>query len=201
MTLPYFFKDKRNVKLLGISGAIGIVIVLILFLGSFERLELLTIDYRFLIRCMHQPGHELAIIGITQDDLNQLGSLPWPRSYYARVIDYLKESGAKVISFDVFFPRHSTDKSEDDMMAESTKMAGNVIYPVFTPSAKRWTSPVVHDLVYNIEELTRYARQAHINVIPDKDGIIRRVPISINYNGKNFWALSISTAAKYFNTD
>ncbi len=201
MTLPSLFKDKRNLKLLGISGAIGIVIVLILFLGLFERLELLTIDYRFLIRGMHQPGHEIAIIGITQDDLNQLGSLPWSRSYYARVIDYLKESGAKVISFDVFFPRHSADKSEDEMMAEATKRAGNVIYPVFTPAEKKGTSPVVYDLVYNIEELTRYARQAHINVIPDKDGIIRRVPISINYNGKNFWALSISTAAKYLNTD
>ena len=193
------FKDRKNLKLLVISGAIGIVIVLIFCLGIFERLELLTMDYRFFIRGMRHTSTEVAIIGITQDDMNKLGSLPWPRSYYARVIDYLKESQAKVISFDVFFPRNSSDKYEDQMLIDATKRAGNVLYPVFTPAAKRGTSPVVHDLIYNMEELSRYARQAHINVTPDMDGIIRRVPVSINYRDEKFWALGISTAARFLN--
>lgn len=49
------------------------------------------------------------------------------RSYYATVIDNLKQNGALVVWIDVLFSEQSKDEKEDDILAQSIKNAGNVI--------------------------------------------------------------------------
>lgn len=58
--------------------------------------------------------------------LDWLWRFPFDRSYYATVIDNLKEAGAAVIALDVIFWEKSTDES-DDKLSESIKKAWNVI--------------------------------------------------------------------------
>ena len=50
----------------------------------------------------------------------------WPRHYHAKLIQTLKEQGAKAIVFDVFF-KEPRDSLEDKNLASVIKDAGNVI--------------------------------------------------------------------------
>lgn len=68
--------------------------------------------------------------------VNWLWRFPFDRSYYATVIDNLKEAGVAVIALDVIFWEKSNDIS-DDKLSESIKNAWNIILWLWTDSY--WT--------------------------------------------------------------
>src|SRR5580698_952119 len=100
------------------SLAISVVVTLaalgiyyVTFLGerpvpTFEfvkRLELDTLDARFQIRGRIQPDPRLIIVDIDQQSQEALGHWPFPRIYFAKLVDALREDGARVVTFDITF--------------------------------------------------------------------------------------------------
>jgi adenylate cyclase len=72
------------------------------FLGN---IELKTLDMRFKLRGPRLPGPAVVIVAIDQKSQDILGRWPFPRSYLAQAVDYLGESQARVIAFDINFPQ------------------------------------------------------------------------------------------------
>jgi adenylate cyclase len=72
------------------------------FLGN---IELKTLDMRFKLRGPRSPGPAVVIVAIDQKSQDTLGRWPFPRSDLARAVDYLRESRARVIAFDINFPQ------------------------------------------------------------------------------------------------
>jgi signal transduction histidine kinase/CHASE2 domain-containing sensor protein len=170
-------------------------------LEAFERLELMTHDVRFFLRGYHLASSDVVIVGITQQCLEELGEMPWPRSHYAKVIDALSEAGAALICLDVFFPT-PTEPAEDAALVESTAKAANVMYPVFCPVALRHYSrgPFynVDTLRTNLPELTRSCTGlGHINIPPSADGKCRATPFAIQHDGYAYPSLGIEAASRF----
>lgn len=66
------------------------------------------------------------LIDLDDKSLNEIGVFPLPRIKYIEMMEKLKEYGAKVVGYDVFFPEKSTtcdlkdgEKSIDDLFGES----------------------------------------------------------------------------------
>ncbi|HQB15056.1 MAG TPA: adenylate/guanylate cyclase domain-containing protein, partial [Syntrophales bacterium] len=59
---------------------------------------------------------------------SEIGRWPWSRSMTAKLVDSLKEYGAKAVGFDIVFaePEQSTGPSADAILAKSVKSAKNV---------------------------------------------------------------------------
>ncbi|MBN2687367.1 MAG: CHASE2 domain-containing protein, partial [Deltaproteobacteria bacterium] len=99
------FRKFLSVSPLKIS--IGIVfIVIILYFINFPFLhfmELKTLDLRFISRGVRAPGGETVIATIDEKSLTELGRWPWSRATIARIVDVLKDSGAKAVGFDIVF--------------------------------------------------------------------------------------------------
>ena len=128
---------------------------------------------------------EIVIIGMDQYALDQLGPMPWPRSYMADVVAYLNadpENAPAVIGLDVLYIGHSGDLEADAALVEAAAMGGNVVvagaatfgselvtegetFYMEDMSLVAWEAPY--------EELAEVAEVAHINAMADKDGIIR----------------------------
>ena len=70
-----------------------------------SNIELKTLDMRFKLRGQNKPGPAVVIVAIDQKSQDVLGRWPFPRSYFARAVDYLRESQARVVAFDVNFPQ------------------------------------------------------------------------------------------------
>jgi adenylate cyclase len=68
-----------------------------------KRLELDTLDARFQIRGRIQPDPRLIIVDIDQQSQEALGHWPFPRIYFAKLVDALREDGARVVTFDITF--------------------------------------------------------------------------------------------------
>ncbi len=130
----YAFKKKIIPMLIKVAIGLGIgVFVVILGQGwlfeltFLKNIDLLTIDLRYqskyereaLRRDLSKDGN-VVIVGISDEDLVALPeSFPFPRSYYAQVIENLNRAGAKVIVFDLTFESPSKNVVGDSIMHES----------------------------------------------------------------------------------
>ncbi|MCI0402736.1 MAG: adenylate/guanylate cyclase domain-containing protein [Acidobacteria bacterium] len=83
--------------------------------GLVDSLELKTYDTRFRARGKVAPSPAIVIVGIDQATLERLGSWPVSRFHYARLLDNLKADGARVVGFDLNFPKPD-DKSGRDLV-------------------------------------------------------------------------------------
>jgi len=72
--------------------------------GLLETLELNAVNLAFGIRGRQNATSPIVIVAI-DDNTFSINNLqwPWPRTYFAQIVDALAAGGAKVIAFDVFF--------------------------------------------------------------------------------------------------
>src|SRR6202521_881681 len=72
-----------------------------------NRLELDALDRRFRLRPdrYKHPDPRIIIVDIDQRSQEVLGRWPFSRTYFARMLDALREDGAKVAAFDITFSK------------------------------------------------------------------------------------------------
>ena len=96
--------------------------------GVFRDLELDTVDARFSVRGDKEVPDEVVVVAIDDVSFGELQQRwPFPRRFFARSIDRLKDAGAKVIAYDVQFTEPSESEADDNALIESIARAGNVL--------------------------------------------------------------------------
>ena len=110
-------KDRFK-RMLSISpfkiGLIIVILTIFLFLINnpfFYFMELKTLDLRLLSRGIRSPGTETVIAAIDEKSLTELGRWPWSRSTIAKLVDKLKENGARAVGLDVVFAEPDENSS------------------------------------------------------------------------------------------
>jgi adenylate cyclase len=206
-----------------IPTTIGIIITLIfsafvvIKFVPLERLELLLYDVRYYLHGKKAPLKEVVIIGIDDKSLEKIGRWPWDRSVIASIIDSLSNMGAKVIVMDIIF---SEPWKDDDILSASIKKAGTVILPIVF-DFKGDKHKISEDILYEssfpmvrgsgnfkifppisankvLMPLNKFSTVAktlgHINMIPDKDGVLRWEIMAIELDGEIFPSVSLQAA-------
>lgn len=197
-------RRKRFITGLLTTVAVGLAFCLISHFNLLHGIHLQSSD--FLYRAADSnpradPDNQIVIVAIDDKSLEQLGRFPsWPRAYHAQLINALAETGARVIVFDVLFSEPSPD---DDKLVASIKQAGNVILPL--AGALETHQPTITGETIALDSAIRPLKPlqdsalavGHANMIPDEDGIVRRLPLIINNSEHYEPALALTTIAKY----
>jgi adenylate cyclase len=202
---------------------IGIVVTLIFAAFTvikfvpLERLELLLYDVRYYLHGKDTKQNEVVIVGIDDRSLEKIGRWPWDRSRIASIIDSLNNMGAKAIVMDIIF---SEPWKDDDVLVESIKKAGNVILPIvfdFKSEKSRIPDDILYDssfpmvrdsgnfkifppisankVLVPLKKFSAVAKTlGHINMIPDKDGVLRWEIMAIEFDGEIFPCISLQAA-------
>ncbi len=117
-----------------VAIVISLVAILLAYMLSFTNtinsLELKLVDMRFDIRGpLDIEDSPVVIVKIDdQSDESVQHRWPWPRSYYASIIENLNEAGAKVIGIDVMLDKAQPGNTEsDDELANVLEKYDNVI--------------------------------------------------------------------------
>ena len=228
--LHHDWKRSHVAMLLGCT-AVALVLPLLLALTwpeLVEPLELWTVDVRF----QHRPPLPVSrdslqersdtLVAIDYDDLAarkyRLGRWPWDRRVHAQVFNFLKTAGVHTIMADLLFDHEAPDPEQDEALADATRSAGIVIYPVvfnvvpeqestqafrLAPSRRLIQAevrgvgeiPGAGKLILPLPALVEAAAGlGHIFRTPDRGGVLRRMPLVFSTKGGFVPALSLAAA-------
>lgn len=110
----------------------------------------------------------IAIVEIDAKSIQVLDRWPWPRTYYAELVEKLSAAGVAQIAFDVDFSSHSTVEQDGIFAAALKNSNAAIILPTFKQEQSATKNIYVESLP--IDGLRKHAFLASVNVHPDKNG-------------------------------
>lgn len=171
--------------------------------------DLLFDSYQRLSPRDYDPETPVRVVAIDDEALKSVGQWPWPRARFAELIDALTRAGAAVIAVDVLFseaerPGAGEEKGAGERALAAAIGRGRVVLGVAlaeagaVPKAKagfavaggegddprRLVRPFGGALM-PLPELTEAAQGfGAMNILPDRDLIVREIPTIFNVTGE-----------------
>jgi adenylate cyclase len=191
-------RNKRRALHASILIGTGSLFVLIIaFIQPFYTFNLWFSD-QFVSSGNSSPN--IVVAGIDDDTLAKFGKWSdWPRSLHAQAVNNLENAGASVIGFDIIFTDSS---SADQAFTDSLQKAGNVVLAgAGTNRISVKNSAVTYKdfLLPTIDLYHASSNIGHVNIIPDPDGKVRRIPLILQkQEGDTFPSLGLATLFTLF---
>jgi len=157
-----------------------------------------------------QPAQDIPVnvVNIDEATLDKLGQFPFPRDYYADIIQDLYQHGAGLVVFNVMMPEK--DRFKQDAVLGRTMEAFPTVLPAVAGQKTKNTShgspvqPVGQDphgrvveypgLLSNVEPQSSVAAGIGIvNTFPEIDGVVRRMPLVILVGDELYPSLAMET--------
>jgi adenylate cyclase len=168
--------QRRGSRVVSVLLGLASVLLVVLFYYTqnpfFESFEARTYDLRFKSLRGAVPVHpDIAVIAIDDKSIAELGRFPWTREHYVRLLDQLATARPKAVMFDVFFPEAESPEA-DRAFAQALKRAGNVVLATTFDFDRQLQVRSTTGSLPMFEQSA--AAVAHINAIPEDDGVNRR---------------------------
>ena len=117
------------------------------------------------------PAQDIAIIGIDEQSLKQIGRWPWKRSIHATLLNRLTAAGAKVVLLDIILTERDTgDAAGDRVLAEAIRHNGRTILPITMDAIEGVTTG---EALPAAEFAAGAASLSHVSLELDPDGVLR----------------------------
>ena len=107
-----FSKSVKKVTPILISILVFIIVITIYNLEDrdmfkalriFRAIEQKSMDVRFQIRGKRNPGGEIVIVAIDENNIKKIGRYPWPRRHIAKFVNKITEAKARLLALDVMY--------------------------------------------------------------------------------------------------
>lgn len=193
------FTRAHRIEKYAISLICCLIALVVFKMDLLNRFELTLLDYRFRINRPQPLSDNIVLVDIAQDSIEQIGRWPWDRGWHAGLITALKAFGAKAVLYDVIFSEPST-KEQDAVLKKAVANAGNVYLPyLFNTEQINSKNLITSDSIYSVDSYMQTLKEAvkgdgFINILPDADGTLRRVPLIIEYLGKSHFQIAFGLA-------
>ena len=185
----YDFKKKYlpTISKIGTGLGIGLLVAVVTYaldIDFLKKVELLTLDYRYQSRYERLATNgelkdfategQVIVVSISDEDSRAMPeSFPFPRSYYAHLIENLNRAGARTIAFDITFQEA---REGDDALREVLKKYDNVILAVKVSEGQGTSQAYVRSIErsYDNAYYDVNKRVGVVSIIYDRDGVARR---------------------------
>ncbi|WP_455234668.1 EAL domain-containing protein [Thiogranum longum] len=159
-------------------AANALVLSVILFLGGLlDSVERALVDTRAQMT-MHTVDSELTLVEIDSRSLDKLNTPPWPRSYHAMLLQELRSAGARRVFLDVDLNGPSTPAEDRQFIrALASFQRERILLPVSQQFLTATTPQEQVLLRQPAPAFTEHASLASIILRPERDGLIRRIPL------------------------
>jgi adenylate cyclase len=212
---------RRFIFLCGMAPVL-VIAVLGVFRPSFlARLDDSAYDVLLRSARTRGPGPKVAIIDVDERSLSTFGQWPWRRDVVGRLIDRLRSEGASTIALDIIFAEADRNGPAADAALAEALRNGRVILGyglTFEPPPGVHSACGLHPIglaivgsaaetsdqalfhatgaVCNLPMLDEsVAASGFLNAAPDADGILRRVPLLAQLDGRVYPSLALAAVA------
>ena len=159
---------------------------------------------------------KIVIIDVTDKDIAKYGRFPWSRDIHAEALNKLNRQGAKGVLFDFIFSEPDARWPEKDSIFSDAIKKSKI--PVFIPymflqegGAETFSTTVeavavddpshIKKMKQVLTALPLFAVNAamtgYINVFPDKDYVLKDIPMVLEWQGKFYPFIGVGIAAYY----
>lgn len=196
---------KRSGLLIGLICALALGIPYLL--GWFGLLEYQGLDLLFKARGTRPVNPDIIVVEIDDRAINDFGRWPWPRGYHAELLDILEKYKPKAIAFDILFTEPQAEHpEEDEKLAVGAKKLGNVFFSSFfdlkSDKAAKGKNLVARKETLPLDKLIKNAEGCgFVNITVEPDGKVRKIPLFVTYQGKDYPSLDLVVAAHYLGVD
>ena len=179
-----------------------------------EAFELKSYDFRQSVSSeKHIVNDDVVVLAIDDasiDILNEkYGQWPWQRNSYVDIINFLEESKAKAIVFDLMFLPNASNTKYDQILSDTISKYDNVFIAMnFDNRDNEVRLPQSIKAKMNMEKkldllsfsgcrpvlpqlLSGTPNIGIINVQRDSDGVLRRAPLFVKYNDDVYPSLAM----------
>lgn len=200
---------------------------LLSFSPFFEVFERKAFDQAMRLRGERSINPAIQIAEIDDKSIENFGRWPWPRGYHASFLQILEEYKPKVIGYDMLFSEQDLENPEEDIaLAKKTRDIGSVVYPAYFVVSKDqiFQSKELKDipsafkekfsLDYEIKNSDDFIKSfdvyfpialladssfgiGHVNVPPDSDGVVRSIPLVIEFQGRLYPSFDLMLVSRY----
>ncbi len=164
----------------------------------FGRLEYAARDTLMRLRGAQQPSPDIVIIAIDDFSFNWTGfRWPWPRSYFAEIVEQLHKGGAKVVGVDLFLFAPDSNPENDRAFAEALdKIPGAVtVTQIFREPGDNFSISTIS------QPLPEYSQRLDATGITaftrDEDAIVRRLQAYDTHGGQTYYHWAFEVARLY----
>ena len=214
-------RPRRLILLCGLVPTIVVAVLSLYRPSSLVSLEYSVYDRLLRSVPAPPPSDRIVIIDVDERSLSAVGQWPWRRDVIGDLITRLRDLGAAVVALDIVFAEPDRFEGggvrPDAALAESLRggrvvlgyamtfdgthhaSRGCVRHPVgvaiVQPAEDVLGEPFFHatGAVCNLESLSDAAgASGFLNAAPDPDGILRRVPMLVEYDGRVYPSLSLA---------
>ena len=182
---------------IGLAFLISSIVVLLSWLGLLNRLEAAGSDFLFRLRGFSSYNPRIVVVEITDQNISDVGRWPWDREWHAAITKVLKDLGAKQIYFDIIFSEPSNEAS-DNLFAKAMEET-QITYLPFAFQEKE-ADP--ENALYPIDKLSEHTKgTGSINIYPDPDGSIRKMPLFFKNKGTITPHITLTLVTDYTGTE
>lgn len=152
---------------------------------------------------------QVHVVNIDDKSIERLGQFPFPRTQYANIIEDLYARGAGLVVFNLFMP--DSDRFRQDAGLADTIARHPVVLPQVATSDKQKPGAFrpgvseiggkASDYAVNYPGIqanislfnSKAAGIGVVNVLPEIDGVVRRIPMVIASEGQLYPSISLET--------
>lgn len=159
-----------------VSLLTGLFVALIYLIGVSNPFETsLGYDFSFYLPKNKKINQAIKIIGIDQRSLDMIGTFPWRRDLYTRILKRLGNQ-PKVIGFDILLSETSPHIEDDISLAEAISKSNRVVLPISIENYDNTND--IENFKFPLDELNYSASGSGIvNFDTDPDGIVRKTKV------------------------
>jgi CHASE2 domain-containing sensor protein len=214
----------------GSVAALAAAAVAALSPSALSFADLRTQDAMVRLAAERPPSSRVTIAAIDDRSLAEIGQWPWSRDVVARLIDGIRDLGARVVAMDMllaepdrFDRTGEPGSSPTDAALVAAAGRGGVVMSyalTFEADGNTGSGCVLHPLdlavregrdgrsplaqlfrasgvVCSLPPLGRAAgASGYLNASPDRDGLLRRVPLLMEFGGAIYPSLALATVAQ-----
>jgi CHASE2 domain-containing sensor protein len=173
--------DRRTlIEWLVVGLALSLLVVWLAFGSATRRAD--NWIYDSLMNLSPGPSSEqVVVVAIDNHSIEALGRWPWARTLHAKALDRLTQAGAASVGYDVLFAEPEADA--DPVLAQALARNGR------TWLAELLQEPGENGAAYGVVRPTpelagASAGLGHVDLTPDPDGVVRRLPLFMAADGR-----------------
>jgi len=167
-----------------------------------ERIEYSTRDVLMRLRGAQQPSSDIVIIAIDDFSFNWTGyQWPWPRSYFADIVDQINTGGGRIVGVDILLFEPDKEPANDQVFADALGKIPSAVSVI-----QIFESPIEEFKISTLlQPLTPYQQTLDASGVTgftrDEDAIVRSVQAYDLYNDKVYYNWAFQIASQYLDVD